>query len=381
MTRPRPRRWRAASSGWSPSGHPAAEIAVLFRTNGQSQAFESALAAVEVPYLVRGGERFFARKEVRDAILLLRGAGRSDDGAKPLGRDHPRRHHRRRAGRPRRRPVGEPRESAGSRWPPSRPWRTTSRQRRRRPGCAELVAELDRRAAEQHAPPVQGVTLASLHAAKGLEWDSVFVVGASDGLIPISLADGLEAVEEERRLLYVGLTRARRQLFLSWSLARSPGDGRAGASRASWPRPRASWAAVQGRRRRQGAAAHRSEGRPRRSRAECAAPTSSRPPSARPVAAPTARPSYDEAVFERLRSWRLAVARANGVPAFVVFTDATLTAIAERMPVDRSALAAISGVGARKIDQYARTSLAVLSGADPQELLEKHSAATESADL
>ncbi len=65
-------------------GHPAAEIAVLFRTNAQSEAFEAALAAVDVPYLVRGGERFFARPEVRQGVLLLRGAARGDDGSRPL---------------------------------------------------------------------------------------------------------------------------------------------------------------------------------------------------------------------------------------------------------------------------------------------------------
>ena len=74
---------------------------------------------------------------------------------------------------------------------------------------------------------VQGVTLASLHAAKGLEWDAVFLVGLTDGTLPIShaLAHGGESepVEEERRLLYVGITRARVHLALSWALSRNPG--------------------------------------------------------------------------------------------------------------------------------------------------------------
>src|SRR5690606_7292198 len=83
------------------------------------------------------------------------------------------------------------------------------------------VTELDRRAAEQHAPAVQGVTLASLHAAKGLEWDVVFLVGCSEGLLPISVAESPDRVEEERRLLYVGLTRARRELLLSWAASRT----------------------------------------------------------------------------------------------------------------------------------------------------------------
>ena len=74
---------------------------------------------------------------------------------------------------------------------------------------------------------MQGVTLASLHAAKGLEWDVVFLVGLADGTLPIQHADGDdEAIEEERRLLYVGITRARRQVLLSWSLSRQPGGAR-----------------------------------------------------------------------------------------------------------------------------------------------------------
>ena len=87
----------------------------------------------------------------------------------------------------------------------------------------ELIRELDERAASQHAPAVAGVTLASLHAATGLDWDTVFIIGCSDGFLPIVMAEGEVAIEEERRLLYVGLTRARRELHLSWAGARTPG--------------------------------------------------------------------------------------------------------------------------------------------------------------
>src|SRR3712207_8576125 len=67
-----------------------------------------------------------------------------------------------------------------------------------------------------------------LHAAKGLEWDVVFVVGLVEGVLPIAQSlSRPEAVEEERRLLYVAVTRAREQLSLSWSLARNPGARRA----------------------------------------------------------------------------------------------------------------------------------------------------------
>ena len=87
----------------------------------------------------------------------------------------------------------------------------------------EFVADLDRRAAEQHAPVADGVTLATYHAAKGLEWDSVFLCGLQDGTLPITYAETPAQIEEERRLLYVGMTRARLDLALSWALARQPG--------------------------------------------------------------------------------------------------------------------------------------------------------------
>ena len=89
---------------------------------------------------------------------------------------------------------------------------------------ADFVADLDRRAQEQHAPVAEGVTLATLHAAKGLEWDAVFLVGMHEGTMPIVYAEGPVAVEEERRLLYVGMTRARKHLTVSWAVARNPGS-------------------------------------------------------------------------------------------------------------------------------------------------------------
>ena len=135
-------------------GHPAAEIAVLFRINAQSEAFESALTDAGVPYLVRGGERFFARKEVRAAILLLRGAARGDDGEKPLG--HLVRDVITGAGWAEQPPAGS--GATRERWESLNALAAeadnlaVATPEARLP---ELVAELDRRAAEQHAPVVQ----------------------------------------------------------------------------------------------------------------------------------------------------------------------------------------------------------------------------------
>src|SRR4029077_1928433 len=88
---------------------------------------------------------------------------------------------------------------------------------------ADIVGQLAHRAAIEHPPAPDGVTVASLHAAKGLEWGVVFLPGLTEGNVPIVHAQTAEAVAEERRLLYVGVTRARERVQLSWALARSPG--------------------------------------------------------------------------------------------------------------------------------------------------------------
>jgi DNA helicase-2/ATP-dependent DNA helicase PcrA len=349
-------------------GTPAGQIAVLFRTNAQSEAYESALADAGVAYLVRGGQRFFARKEVRTAILLMRGAARADDGSKPL-------------------PELVRDVIAGAGWTQQAPasggamrdrWESlqalaglADSYAEVRPSArlTDLVRELDERAAAQHAPTLQGVTLASLHAAKGLEWDAVFLVGCSDGLIPISMAEGPEAIAEERRLLYVGLTRARRELRLSWAGARNTG-GRAGRRPSRFLHEAAS---ILGDGARSSARAQGPGAKAGKSTKSAKAGKASKCRGCgRDLVTGATRkvgrcqdcpPTYDDATFEALLRWRLAVAGEAQVPAFVVFTDATLTAIAEKRPASPRELAMISGVGARKLERYGEDVLAILSGA------------------
>ncbi|MFD5584916.1 ATP-dependent DNA helicase UvrD2 [Streptomyces sp. NPDC127063] len=369
------------------AGVPAGEIAVLFRTNAQSETYEQALADAGVPYQLRGAERFFDRPEVRKAGMALRGAARfgGNDSALDEAVDLP----------------SQVRAVlSGEGWTPQPPAGSGAVRERweslaalvhlaqdfaaARPGAtlADLVAELDERAQAQHAPTVQGVTLASLHSAKGLEWDAVFLVGVAEGMMPITYARTDEQIEEERRLLYVGVTRARERLHVSWALSRSPGGrpNRRPSRFLDGLRPGSSGAAGRG-----GAGGtggvERGFGGGGRTQAEPVARRRVRTPARCRVCGRTLTdagemklmrcedcPSdMDEGLYERLREWRAEQARLSGQPAYCVFTDRTLMAIAENVPDDERELSRIPGVGARKLGRYGADVLAICAGRDPQE--------------
>jgi DNA helicase II / ATP-dependent DNA helicase PcrA len=207
------------------SGTAPREIAVLVRTNAQTPAFEQALGEVGVPFAVKGAERFFERAEVRQAVGLLRAAARSASaGEEPADEV--------RAvlsgiGLSPQAPSGQGR--ARERWESLEALAQMADDFfAASPGASlgDLAAELATRSAIGHAPTMDGVTLASLHAAKGQEWEVVFLAGLTDGMLPIVYAQTDDAISEERRLLYVGVTRARDLVCLSWALARSPGGRR-----------------------------------------------------------------------------------------------------------------------------------------------------------
>jgi DNA helicase-2/ATP-dependent DNA helicase PcrA len=337
------------------SGTAASEIAVLYRINAQSEVYEEALTAAGIPFQVRGGEGFFSRQEIRQSLVALqRAADRGAEGELPS------------MVREILEPLGLTAEAptgakARERWEALTSLaelvddEVAARPELELPA---LVAELKLRADARHPPVVQGVTLASLHAAKGLEWDAVYLVGLADNTLPISHAlvhgPDSEAVEEERRLLYVGITRARMYLELSWALARN-----AGGRQSRRPSRFLNGIAPQ----------TQSQPEPSKPRRQRGATPRCRVCNAVLTAAPaimlrrceTCSVDIDDELLAQLKEWRLRISKELSVPAYVVFTDNTLIAIAESLPGDDAALVAIPGIGARKLEQFGADVLALVS--------------------
>jgi len=333
------------------AGVPPREIAVLYRVNAQSEPFEAALRAAGVPCAVRGDSGFFARSEVRQALRLLAADRERGDrldpgdllaavGEQPVAPD-------RRVERVLREGLSYDarKEPAGA----------TARERWRNLGAlveaaarqvaadpqvsyGRVVDDLLTRASSGAAAPGDdgAVTLTTLHGAKGLEFDGVFLVSLERGLLPISHAKSDPEIEEERRLLYVGVTRARRHLQLSWARER---PSRSGRLQKRTPSP-----FLYG----------LGDGAPQ-AKGKAATPSGRRPSALADLDGDDAR------VAEALRAWRAERARADEVPAFVVFGDKTLAELATERPTTPADLLAITGIGPATVDRDGDDLLAVLA--------------------
>ncbi len=355
-----------AVKGLLADGVPPREVAVCYRTNNQSEPFEEALRGAGIPYAVRGDGGFFDRPEIRQALTALRTAARrgEPEGEPPPDGTVPARPPRadRRVERvlrdqlswhPRNEPSGA---AARERWRNLATLLEIATARTADDEALPFPALVDdllaRAAAGQEAPTDAGaVTLLTLHRAKGTEFDAVFLVAVEEGLLPISSAKTDAEVEEERRLLYVGVTRARRHLQLSWA------------------RTRPGWRGTVQSRRPSRLLYNLGPGAPR----SAAAGQAGSPPAAggrkggRAAAVPA---GADPAVAERLRAWRRERSQRDGVPAYVVFPDSTLHELAARRPATPRALRAVPGFGPTRAERYGDETLEVIAAAkdDPDVL-------------
>jgi DNA helicase-2/ATP-dependent DNA helicase PcrA len=306
-------------------------MAVLVRTNAQTLVFEQAFKAAKVPCRVRGGA-VLDQPEVKAAMADLR---------------------RRRPGVPFRSRIADV-EAAAAEAPPER--------RQDLEAFVAMAAEYEAldtsasvdgflswlrtvrndRGADDTADVVE---LATFHRAKGLEWPIVFVAGVERGLVPIGHANSPAAEAEERRLLYVAITRAQHELHCSWAERRTFGTK-------SVPRSPSPWldvledacAALDG-----GHVTSTAEWR-RRIAAEKARLRPRRVGSA-----------ADPGLLEALKTWRASAARAAKVPAYVIFHDTTLAAVAEAKPSSPQELLALPGLGPVKVARYGDALLAVVA--------------------
>jgi DNA helicase-2/ATP-dependent DNA helicase PcrA len=332
----------AAIRGLMRDGVAPGEIAVLVRMNAQLEPIEAALTRASVAYQVRG-LRFYDRPEIKAAIASLRRPGLDATGPAILAAVRQRWVD----------DVGFEEDGADASEGREAQERQSSLETllaivttvaRSSPSAdaAAILEELDRRAVHERSNAGDGVNLLTYHRAKGLEWDAVFLPILEEGSLPIRQAlDDDEALAEERRLLYVGITRARVHLALSWA------ERRETRGREARRQPSRFLLDL-----RQRSAASARERRVR----DLGGP---------PVAPPRPRPGDDaDPVFAALRDWRTTIARDEGMPAYVIAHDSTLAAIAAARPTTLAGLRRVKGMGPAKLEKYGDGILEVLAALD-----------------
>ena len=195
------------------AGADSSDIAILARTNAQLDQIKSALNNAKVASQIRSGERFFDRVDVRDAMRVIRSASvlppEGGDWYEDLVSVL--------------RPFGDAdyvsgflrlaREMQEGSIEVDSADLSSSSNLRVKSSMRTFLRELEDRAEQNNPPTLPGVTLSTLHSAKGLEWNHLYLIGLSDGLLPMSNID----LNEERRLFYVGVTRAKQSIQITYA--------------------------------------------------------------------------------------------------------------------------------------------------------------------
>jgi len=333
---------RAARDRHHP-GSPWSSQAVLVRTNAQAAVMAEAFMAADIPHQIRGAGNLLDTPEVRSALQAMRRAPSLDTAVADLDAD---------VSRATDRAGGTDAESPGL--TDERIANLAELVRLGREylaldpggGPGSFAAWLTSTLRSDDRAGIDAVQIVTFHAAKGLEWPVVHLAGLEEGFVPISHAQDDDEIDEERRLLYVALTRARDELSCTWARTRAFGSR-------SLRRSPSPWLEVIGRT--VGAKA------PELSRAENSRRVrdarSKLPSSSRPTDGP------DRELFESLRAWRRKEAAAADVPAFVIFNDATLAAVAEHRPTTMTRLLDVPGIGPVKAERFGRELLRLVSEA------------------
>ena len=293
-------------------GTPWEEMAVLYRINGRSEPLEQQLARDRIPYQVAGAA--FLRRPAARAVLsaLRRATGDVREAVQAV------------VGRMGYRPDAEASGDEATRQADLGRLLDLAKEYPGDGGIAGFVADLVRRFAPEEDG--RGIQILTYHRSKGKEFDAVFLPRLEERELPFSLAKSAEEQAEERRLFYVGITRARCHLFLSWAATRDDG-----------PRRRLAPSPFLDEIKPPGATAPRAPARARASGAGSGSP-----------------------LLVALKEWRRDEARERGLPAYVIFHDRTLADIAERRPATIPELRSVSGIGPAKVANYGEAVLAIV---------------------